>query len=78
MNVPVLLIHPGPRLIGLLQGGARPTALIGICIRPDSDTLAGYRAAGAPVVLVAERAEGASTVASDGLTGGDLAGRYPG
>lgn len=64
------------RLLGLLAGDARPTALIGICIRPDSDTLAGFRAAGVPVVLIDERADGASTVASDNLTGGYLAGRY--
>ena len=64
------------RLLGLLEGDARPTALIGICLRPDRETVAGFRAAGVPVVLIDERAEGASTVASDSLTGGYLAGRY--
>jgi len=63
-------------LLALLQGGARPAALIGICLRPDAVTLAGYHAAGAPVVLVDERAEGASTVAFDSVTGGYLAGQH--
>ncbi len=64
------------RLLGLLEGDARPKALIGICIRPDPATIARFRAAGVPVVLIDERAEGASTVASDNLTGGYLAGRH--
>ncbi len=63
------------RLLGLLEGHPRPAALIGICLRPDAVTLAGFGAAGVPVVLVDERAEGASTVASDHVAGGYLAGQ---
>ena len=64
------------RLLGLLEPGSRPLALIAICLRPDAATVAGYRAAGVPIVLVDERAEGASTVASDSLAGGHLAAQH--
>lgn len=64
------------RLVGLLGVNPRPVALIGICIRPDAVALAGFRAAGVPVVLVDERAEGVSTVASDNLIGGTIAGQH--
>ena len=64
------------RLLGLLEESPRPVALVGICIRPDAATLAAFRDAGVPVVLVDERAEGASTVACDSLAGGYLAGRH--
>ncbi len=64
------------RLVGLLEPGARPVALVGICLRPDAATVARFQAAGVPIVLVDERAEGASTVASDNVTGGYLAGRH--
>jgi DNA-binding LacI/PurR family transcriptional regulator len=63
-------------LLSLLEGERRPTALIGICMRPDLPMIASFRGAGIPVVLIDERAEGASTVASDNLTGGYLAGQY--
>lgn len=63
-------------LLRLLDQGARPAAVIGICLRPDAATLARFRAAGVPVVLIDERAEGASTVASDHITGGYLAGHH--
>jgi LacI family transcriptional regulator, galactose operon repressor len=68
--------HVQARLRGLLQVEPRPTALVGICIRPDPVTLAAYRAAGIPVVLIDEEVEGASTIASDGLAGGLLAARH--
>jgi LacI family transcriptional regulator len=61
------------RLLTLLE--EKPLALVAICLRPDPATVAGFRAAGVPIVLVDERAEGASTVASDNLSGGYLAGR---
>lgn len=64
------------RLLRLLEGDPRPTALVGICIRPDPATIAGFRRAGVPVVLVDERAEGASTVASDNSTGGYIAAQH--
>jgi LacI family transcriptional regulator len=64
------------RLLGLLEGTPRPIAFIGICIRPDDETLAAYRAARMPVVLIDEEAPEASTVASDNLAGGYLAGQH--
>jgi DNA-binding LacI/PurR family transcriptional regulator len=63
-------------LLSLLEGDRRPLALIGICMRPDLPMIASFRDAGVPVVLIDERAEGASTVATDNLTGGYLAGQY--
>lgn len=64
------------RLLQLLGGDPRPIALIGICLRPDAETLADFRAASAPVVLIDEEIEGASTVAFDSFTGGYLAGQH--
>jgi DNA-binding LacI/PurR family transcriptional regulator len=63
------------RLLALLAGHPRPAALIGLCLRPDAATLAGFAAASVPVILVDERADGASTVASDNIGGGYLAGQ---
>jgi DNA-binding LacI/PurR family transcriptional regulator len=68
--------HLRAKLLRLLEGEPRPAALIGICLRPDAQTIADFRAAGAPVVLVDEQAEGASTVASDNFAGGLLAGQF--
>jgi LacI family transcriptional regulator len=64
------------RLLGLLDASVRPTALIGICLRPDPATVAAYRAAGVPIVLVDEETDGVSTVASDNFAGGLLAARH--
>jgi DNA-binding LacI/PurR family transcriptional regulator len=64
------------RLLGLLELDPKPIALVGICIRPDAATLAAFRSAGIPVVLVDEEADGASTVASDNVEGGYLAGKH--
>jgi DNA-binding LacI/PurR family transcriptional regulator len=64
------------RLLSLLRDGPKPRALVGICIKPDAPTVAAFRAAGVPVVLIDEQAEGASTVASDNFAGGYLAGRH--
>ncbi|HYD43170.1 MAG TPA: substrate-binding domain-containing protein [Anaeromyxobacter sp.] len=64
------------RLLRLLEAAPRPIALVGICLRPDPETLADYRAAGVPVVLIDEEAEGASTVASDNFAGGYLAAEH--
>lgn len=61
------------RLLRLLEGEPKPIALIGICIRPDPQTVAAFRAIGAPVVLLDEEAEGASTVACDNELGAYLA-----
>ncbi|HYD41480.1 MAG TPA: substrate-binding domain-containing protein [Anaeromyxobacter sp.] len=68
--------HMRARLVKLLQGEPRPAALIGVCIQPDPQTIADFRAIGAPVVLIDEQAEGVSTVASDNFAGGYLAGRF--
>jgi DNA-binding LacI/PurR family transcriptional regulator len=64
------------RILSLLEGEPKPIALIGICIRPDPDTLAAFRAVGAPTVLIDEKAEGASTVACDNVHGAYLAARH--
>lgn len=68
--------HLRSRLLALLQAEPRPSALIGICIRPDAETVRAYRAARVPIVLVDEQVEGASTVASDNFAGGLLAARH--
>jgi DNA-binding LacI/PurR family transcriptional regulator len=54
----------------------RPAVIIGICVRPEPAVMAAYHAAGIPVVLVDEEVEGASTVASDNVAGGHLAGQH--
>ncbi|HYD39702.1 MAG TPA: substrate-binding domain-containing protein [Anaeromyxobacter sp.] len=64
------------RLLQLLAGDPKPVALVGICLRPDPETLADYRAVGAPTILVDEELEGASTVAFDSFAGGYLAGEH--
>lgn len=63
------------RLLRLLEP-PRPVALVCICIRPEPETIAAFRAAGIPVVLIDEAAEGASTVASDNRAGGRLAAEH--
>lgn len=68
--------HLRTRLLKLLRSEPRPTALIGICLRPDPQTIAEFRDAAMPVILVDEQAEGASTVASDNHAGGHLAGKH--
>ena len=64
------------RLLQLLEGEPKPIALVGICLRTDPPALAAYRAAGAPVILVDEEAEGASTVSCDNFAGGYMAGEH--
>jgi DNA-binding LacI/PurR family transcriptional regulator len=64
------------RLVQLLEGGPTPIALVGICLRPDPPALRAFRSAGAPVILVDEEAEGASTIACDNFAGGHLAGEH--
>jgi LacI family transcriptional regulator len=54
----------------------RPTALIAMDIQPDADTIAAYTAAGVPIVLLDEEAVGVSTIATDNLLGGRIAGEY--
>ena len=54
----------------------RPTALIAMDIRPDSDIISSYRAANAPIILFDEEAAGVSTIAIDNVKGGRIAGEY--
>ncbi|HYD42514.1 MAG TPA: substrate-binding domain-containing protein [Anaeromyxobacter sp.] len=61
------------RLTRLLDGEPKPIAFIGISVRPDPRSLAAFRAAKVPVVLIDEEAEGATTVACDNYLGGVLA-----
>ena len=68
--------HVRSRLLALLETSPRPKAVVGICLRPDPATLAAYRAAGVPLVLIDEEVEGATTVASDNFAGGLLAARH--
>lgn len=76
------IVRPGEpdflreRLLAVLQKPTRPLALIGICLRPDPQTVAAFRAAGVPMVLIDEEVEGASTVSCDNRAGGYLAGQH--
>jgi LacI family transcriptional regulator len=63
------------RLLALLESNPKPIGLIGICIKPGPTTIAAYRAAGIPIVVVDEEAEGASTVATDNVACGRIAGQ---
>lgn len=64
------------RLLQLLEGDPKPIALVGICLKPDPQTLETFHAAGAPVILVDEESEGASTVSCDNFAGGYMAGEH--
>lgn len=64
------------RLTRLLEGEPKPVAFIGVSVRPDPRSLAAFRAARVPVVLIDEEAEGATTVACDNVLGGYLAGAH--
>jgi DNA-binding LacI/PurR family transcriptional regulator len=68
--------HTRQRLLGLLEHDPRPSALIAICLKPGPAVIEAYRAAGAPVIVVDEEAEGASTVAADGFACGRMAGEH--
>jgi DNA-binding LacI/PurR family transcriptional regulator len=61
------------RLLGLLGSGPRPAALIAICLRPGPAVIDAYRRVGAPVIVIDEAAEGASTVAADNAAGARMA-----
>jgi DNA-binding LacI/PurR family transcriptional regulator len=54
----------------------KPTALITMDVQPDADMVAAYTAAGVPIVLLDEEAVGVSTIATDNLMGGRIAGEY--
>ncbi len=53
-----------------------PTALISIDVRPDPETIAAYAAIGAPIILIDESANGVSTISTDNVLGGRLAGEH--
>jgi DNA-binding LacI/PurR family transcriptional regulator len=57
-----------------LLHNTKPTALIAVDVSPDESTVAAYKAAGAPVVVMDEEARGAATITTDNLRGGWLAG----
>ncbi len=52
------------------------TAMIAISVRPDPDTISFYAAAGVPIVLIDEETAGVSTITTDNLIGGQIAGEY--
>jgi LacI family transcriptional regulator len=54
----------------------KPTALIGLDIRPDPETIAAYTAANVPIVITDENAPGVSTITVDNIVGGRIAGEY--
>ena len=54
----------------------KPTALICISIRPDSDIISIYNAENIPIVLLDEEMAGVSTIAIDNCKGGRIAGEY--
>jgi LacI family transcriptional regulator len=54
----------------------KPTALIAMDIRPDSNTISTYSAANIPIILFDEEAPGVSTIAIDNYKGGYIAGEY--
>lgn len=54
----------------------KPTGLIAISVRPDPDIVAAYSAANIPIVLIDEEAPGVSTITTDNVLGGRLAGEY--
>ncbi len=57
-------------------GQIQPTALIAMDICPDPATIAAYKAANVPIVLLNEEAPGLSTITVDNIMGGRLAGEY--
>lgn len=54
----------------------KPTALIAMDIRPDSNAISAYTAANVPIILFDEEAPGVSTIAIDNYRGGFIAGEY--
>ena len=54
----------------------KPTALIAMVIRPDANTIAAYTAANVPIILTDEEMAGVSTITTDNLLGGRIAGQY--
>jgi len=65
-----------PSLQELLERTLKPSALIGISVRPAVGVVAHLRARGIPVVLIDEEVEGATTVACDNIAGGMIAAQH--
>lgn len=63
------------RLLALLETDPKPVALILICVKPGPTVIEAFRAAGAPVIIIDEEAEGATTVATDNVACGRIAGQ---
>jgi len=63
------------RLIQTLEQN-KPTGLIAIDIRVDSEILSMYNAANVPIVILDEESPGVSTIAIDNIKGGCIAGEY--
>jgi LacI family transcriptional regulator len=60
----------------ILLENDRPYALIGLCVNLDVNLLKAYRAAGVPVALIDGKAEGFTSITTDNVTGGHIAGEY--
>jgi len=54
----------------------KPTALIAMDVNPDPDIISAYTAAKVPIVLLDEEGSGVSTISTDNLLGGRIAGEY--
>ena len=55
---------------------ANHTALIALDIRPDADIVFSYFKERVPIILIDEETQGASSISTDNITGGRLAGEY--
>jgi DNA-binding LacI/PurR family transcriptional regulator len=54
----------------------KSTALVCVSLRPPDDVISAYRAAGIPVILIDERANGAASILVDNQEGARLAARH--
>jgi LacI family transcriptional regulator len=54
----------------------KPTALIAMDVKPETDIVSAYTAAGVPIILLDEEAAGVSSIATDNNLGGRIAGEY--
>jgi LacI family transcriptional regulator len=55
---------------------SKPTALIAISVRPDTNTIAAYSTANVPIILIDEETDDVSTITTDNRLGGQIAGEY--
>jgi DNA-binding LacI/PurR family transcriptional regulator len=54
----------------------KPTALIAISIRPDSEIIAAYAAENVPIILIDEETPGISNITTDNFMGGRIAAEH--